>query len=162
MPSRLACCGFCFFDVFPNFWFWFDSRLSCKINFRSDRCLIENRSVLSHHVFRCPSITFPRMPQERLVGKGFLVDRWMLRAAGWRSLQRRGCRRHEVRLRLLHGDQELTARVHMTVRRPQLLGEHTCLYTFVSCSFNVGRCHVFFFFQFQTDILEHFGLKLKP
>ena len=31
--------------------------------------------------------------------------------------------------------------VDMIVRKPSMIEEHTCLYTLVSCSFNVGKCH---------------------
>ena len=92
--------------------------------------------------------------QERLVDKGFLVDRWMLRTAGWRSLQQRRCRRQEVRLRPqlatpIGREKSTTSKelsVDMIVRRPYLLGEHTCLCRNLFLAVSMLGSVKFFFF----------------
>ena len=104
----------------------------------------------------CPLIIIPGVPQERLVGKGYLVDRWMLRTAGEACNEEAA---HDKKYdygyiteiwsawrRPIGHETSTTSKemsVDMIVRRPQLPGGHTLLYTFVSCSFNVGKSHGF-------------------
>ena len=116
-------------------------------------------------------IIIPGMLQERLVAKGFLVDRWMLRTAGWRSLQRRGCSRQEIRLRPYHGDQECLAAPHLPREEHGVEGDgrrHDRAKTFIAwrAFMSLHTCFLhyrcwevsrFFSYNFQPDFPQHFG-----
>ena len=111
---------------------------------------------------------------ERLVGKGFLLDRWMLRTAGWKGCneepaddmkcddgfctETRSAWRRSMAAREEH-DVEGDERRHD--RAKTSLARRT--YVYLHMSFLQFQCReVSWFYKFQTDIPEHFGLKLIP